>query len=39
VLAADPLSGHVFIFLNRLRTQVKLLMFTRGGFTIVHKST
>jgi transposase len=37
VLAADPLSGHVFLFLNRLRTQVKLLMFTRGGFTIVHK--
>ena len=37
VLAADPLSGHVFIFLNRVRTQVKLLMFTRGGFTIVHK--
>jgi transposase len=37
VLAADPLSGHVFIFLNRLRTQVKLLMFTRGGFTVVHK--
>jgi transposase len=37
VLAADPLSGHVFLFLNRARTQVKLLMFTRGGFTIVHK--
>jgi transposase len=37
VLASDPLSGHVFIFLNRTRTQVKLLMFTRGGFTIVHK--
>ncbi len=37
VLAADPLSGHVYIFLNRTRTQVKLLMFTRGGFTIVHK--
>ncbi len=36
-LAADPLSGHVFLFLNRLRTQVKLLVFTRGGFTIVHK--
>lgn len=36
-LAADPLSGHVFLFLNRVRTQVKLLMFTRGGFTIVHK--
>jgi transposase len=37
VLAADPLSGHVFIFLNRRRTQVKMLLFTRGGFTILHK--
>jgi transposase len=36
-LAADPLSGHVYVFLNRDRTQVKLLMFTRGGFTVVHK--
>jgi transposase len=37
VLSADPVSGHVFIFLNRRRTQVKLLMWTRGGYTIVHK--
>ncbi len=37
VLRRDPLSGHVFIFLNRRRTQVKLLMWTRGGFTILHK--
>ena len=37
VLALDPLSGHVFLFLNRRRTQVKMLLFTRGGFTIVHK--
>lgn len=37
VLALDPLSGHVFLFLNRRRTQVKLLVMTRGGFTIVHK--
>lgn len=37
VLALDPLSGHVFLFLNRRRTQVKMLVFTRGGFTIVHK--
>lgn len=36
-LLADPLSGHVFLFLNRTRTQVKMLVFTRGGFTIVHK--
>ena len=37
VLALDPLSGHVFSFVNRRRNQVKLLMWTRGGFTIVHK--
>jgi len=37
VLSLDPLSGHVFLFLNRRRTQVKMLVFTRGGFPIVHK--
>jgi transposase len=37
VLSADPISGHVFLFLNRRRTQVKLLLWTRGGYTIVHK--
>jgi transposase len=37
VIGRDPLSGHVFLFLNRRRTQVKLLVWTRGGFTIVHK--
>ena len=37
VLEMDPLSGHVFIFLNRRKTMVKLLVWTRGGFTIVQK--
>jgi transposase len=37
VLGLDPLSGHVFVFLNRRKTMVKLLVWTRGGFTIVHK--
>ena len=37
VLAQDPLSCHVFVFLNRRRTMMKLLLWTRGGFTIVHK--
>jgi transposase len=36
ILRKDPLSGHVFVFLNRRKTQVKLLVWTRGGFTIVH---
>jgi transposase len=33
VLRHDPLGGHIFVFLNRRRTQVKLLVYTRGGFT------
>lgn len=33
----DPLSGHVFAFINRRKNQVKLLLWTRGGYTIVHK--
>jgi transposase len=37
VLGRDPLNGHVFVFLNRRKTQVRLLLWTRGGFTIVHK--
>ena len=37
VLGHDPLCGHVFVFLNRRKTQVKLLLWTRGGFTVVHK--
>lgn len=36
-LGYDPLSGHVFVFLNRRRNQVKLILWTRGGFTSVHK--
>lgn len=37
VLGKDPLCGHVFVFTNRRRTMVKLLVWTRGGFTILHK--
>lgn len=37
VLALDPLAGHLFLFLNRRGTQIKILVWTRGGFTIVHK--
>ncbi len=37
VLGHDPLVGHVFVFLNRRKNQVKLIVWTRGGFTIVHK--
>ena len=36
-LAKDPLSGHIFIFFNRRRTIAKLILWTRGGFTVVAK--
>jgi len=36
-LSKDPLSGDVFIFLNRRRNQVKLLLWERDGFSIYHK--
>jgi transposase len=36
-LGHEPLSGHVYVFLNRRRTQVKLIFWTRGGFMVAHK--
>ncbi len=36
-LGHDPLNGHVYVFVNRRKTLVKMLMWTRGGFTIVYK--
>lgn len=36
-LGHDPLSGHGFVFVNRRRTQMKLLYFDRDGFCIWSK--
>lgn len=36
-LGRDPLSGEVFIFLNRRRTMMKLLVWDRSGFVIWSK--
>jgi transposase len=36
-MGRDPLSGEVFIFMNRLRTTVKLLHWERGGPVLYHK--
>lgn len=36
-LQKDPLSGDVFIFFNKRRNQVKLLLWESDGFSIYHK--
>lgn len=36
-LGRDPLSGEVFIFLNRRRTMIKILVWDRSGFVIWSK--
>ncbi|MCB9290699.1 MAG: IS66 family insertion sequence element accessory protein TnpB [Lewinellaceae bacterium] len=36
-LSRDPLSGEVFIFLNRRRTMIKILVWDRSGFVIWSK--
>lgn len=36
-LGRDPLRGEVFIFLNRRRTMVKLLVWDRSGFVVWGK--
>ena len=36
-LKKDPLSTAVFIFLNRRRNQIKLLLWEGDGFSLYHK--
>lgn len=36
-MGSDPLSGDVFIFINRRRNQMKLLVWDRTGFVLFHK--
>ena len=36
-LQKDPLGGDVFIFFNKRRSQVKLLLWERDGFSIYYK--
>jgi transposase len=36
-LRDDPLSGHLFCFLNARRTMMKCLLYDRTGFWIFHK--
>jgi len=33
-LVEDPMSGHLFVFINRRRTYMKALYFDRGGYCL-----
>lgn len=37
ILARDPMSGEVYIFLNRRRDRMKLLLWDRNGFWLFYK--
>jgi transposase len=37
VIGADPLSGHVFVFLNARRNRIKLLVWDRTGYVLLYK--
>jgi len=36
-LKRSPVSGDVFVFLNRRRTHIKLLSWDRNGFVLYYK--
>lgn len=37
VFEQDPMSGHLFVFVNRTRTQMKALYWDRGGYCVFGK--
>jgi transposase len=37
VIRENPLNGHLFVFLNRRKNRVKVLMWDRTGYLLLYK--
>jgi transposase len=37
IIEADPLSGHMFVFVNRRGNRMKILLWQPSGFLLVYK--
>lgn len=37
ILAQDPFSGHLFVFMNRKRNSIKCLFYDGTGFVVICK--
>lgn len=37
VLRQDPMTGHLFVFVNKRRDRMKILMWDRHGWSILYK--
>jgi transposase len=37
VIGADPMSGHLFVFINNRKNRIKILAWDRTGYLLLYK--